>query len=56
MTVRETANMPTPLPDLQTVANAIEAGFNELGDRKSSPTDTDYLDLAERVPLLSATP
>jgi len=56
MTVRETANMPTPLPDLQTVADAMEAGFNELGDRKSSPTDTDYLDLAERVPLLSATP
>lgn len=48
--------MPTPLPDLQTVANAIEAGFNELGDRKSSPTDTDYHDLTERVPLLSATP
>ncbi len=34
MTVRETANMPTPLPDLQ----------------------TDYLDLAERVLLLFATP
>jgi len=33
-----------------------EAGFSELGDRKSSPTDTDYLDLAERVLLLFATP
>ncbi len=56
MTERQTADMPTPLPDLQAVADAIEAGFNELEDRKSSPTDTDYLDLAERVLLLFATP